>query len=428
VAWFDLDAACWLTPSSAGRYRRRSTMEVYDFEVDFRLDLIAVAARQLGDASVRPLVVPVRIAECPQCPWWGWCGPALRSGAGDVSLLPRVGWRAWQVHRAHGVTDRAALAALDHRTAALVAAGVDLRPVTAALGMLPDETPLRSVLGPRKRGQLGRLGSAGMARLADARALDLRTASYSDAPLRDLPEQIDQARAALGGSPAYRRRGVAQVTVPRGDVEVDVDMESTEDGVYLWGTLLTVCTDDSGAAAGLAARCGYHPFASWQPMSQQAEAELFGRFWAWLEDQRVAAAAAGLTFRGFCYNAAAESTQMRRIAAGSGAHDAVLRFIDSPEWIDLLRVLDSQIITGSAIGLKDVAPIAGFRWPVEDPGGGQAMARYDEAVAADGGEPARQAREWLLAYNQGDVEAARAVRGWLHDAASGCPAVSELGG
>jgi len=416
LTWFDLDAPCWLTPSSTGRPRRRSTMDVYGFEFDFRLDIIAVASRHLADPGVTPLVVPVKIAECPQCPWWSWCGPALQAGSGDVSLVPRVGWRAWQVHHAHGVIDRAALAALDHRTAALVAAGVDLRPVVAALGTAPDQTPLEVVVGPRRRAQLARLAAAGMVTLGDARDLDIRAAGYSDEPLRDLPEQIDQARAALGRSPAYRRRDVQRVSVPRADVEVDVDMESTEDGVYLWGALVT----------GLAGWSGYLPFVTWEPMSPAAEAELFGRFWAWLDGLRAAAATAGLTFIGYCYNAAAESSQMRRLAAAGGERDAVECFIASRHWVDLLRVLDAQIITGTAIGLKEVAPLAGFGWDVDEPGGEQALLRYDEAVA--GGERALRAREWLLAYNRGDVEAARAVRDWLDHAANDCPPVESLGG
>jgi predicted RecB family nuclease len=421
ITWYDLDAPIWRTPSASGQCRQtrvksRSTMAVYDFEFDFRLDITAVAVRHLEDPEVELLVVPVRIGECEDCPWWSWCGPALAAGSGDVSLVPGVGWRAWRAHRDHGVTDRAALAALDHRTATLVAARVDLRPALAALGTEPDRTPVEDVIGHSRRGQLASLHNAGVRTLTDVRTLDPRTAAYSDAPMAGLAEQIDLARAALGEHAAYRRRGVGRVVVPRADVEVDVDMENTEDGVYLWGALVT---DRSGL---LGEHAGYRAFVTWEPMTPSAEAGLFGEFWTWLTGLRETAAAGDLWLNGYCFNAAAENSQLRRLASATGRESEAESFIASPAWVDLLAVFRSQLVTGEPAGLKKVAALAGFQWTVADPGGATALVKYDGAV--ERGD--RAARDWLLAYNEGDVRATLALREWLEALASGCPSVEDL--
>lgn len=406
VTWYDLDAEIWLTPSSAGRRKRRSTMDIYDFEFGFRLDILAAAALHQENPSIPLLVVPVKIGECAECPWWSWCGPKLAAGSGDVSLLPKVGWREWRTHRDHGVTSRSDLASLDHRTAELVADKVDLRPIMASIGMMPDDTPVATVIGDRKQGQLARLREAGVSTLGDARTLSTRTAAYCDEPMRSLPEQIDLARAALGDSPVYRRRGVTRVRVPRADVEVDIDMESTEDGVYLWGTLAK----------------DYRAFVTWEPMT--AESRLFCEFWDWLTGLRAEAAAAGLTFRAYCYNGTAEDTQLRRISASTGHQDEVTNFIESGEWVDLLQVFSDQLITGSSNGLKSVAGLCGYTWSVADPGGAESMNYYDAAVGSDDPGPAR---DWLLAYNRCDVEATAALREWLDREATACPTVDTLG-
>jgi predicted RecB family nuclease len=419
VVWYDLDAPVWRTPSSSGS-RLRSTMEVYDFEFDFRLDIIAVARASRADPAVTPLVVPVRIGECAQCPWWGYCRPRLEAGSGDVSLLPRIGWREWRVHHDHGVRDRAALAALDHRTATLVAARVDLRPVLAAHSARPPSTPLADLLGARKQAQLARLAAHGMHTVGDTTALCPRTASYSDAPMQDLPEQIDLARAALGSAPAYRRRGVTAVTVPRGDIEVDIDMENTADGVYLWGALVTVL---AGSPEQPEWPGGYQAFCSWEPMTAAVEEGVFAGFWRWLAGLRAAAAAADLRLVAYCYNASAENTQLRRLGAACGLAAEVAAFTGSDQWVDLYRSFDTQLITGGSAALKTVAPLAGFSWEVSDPGGDEAMLRHEQAAGPHGDDAARA---WLLAYNRNDTEATRALRTWLAGPASQCPSIADV--
>ncbi len=403
VVWYDLDLPIWRTPSSTGKTKLRSTMERYDFEFAFRLDIVAVAEQHNRDATVGLLVVPVRRVDCPTCPWNDYCRPLLEAGSGDVSLLPRIGWTQWKVHRDHGITDRAKLAALDWRTATIIAAGVDVRTLQTLAANLPAELSMleMEVVGKTAR-QVEQLRASGVETAGQLTALDAATAAYSGSGLTALPEHIDLARAALGPAPVYRRRGVDRVMVPRADVEIDIDMESSEIGVYLWGTLLTDRTDPQTP------RSEYTPFVTWEPLTPESESDNSYAFWSWLMDVRSAADEQGLSFRAYCYNAGAENQYLRRLGLSAGMSDQVERFIDSDAWVDLLKVWDSQLITGQGSGLKVVAPLTGYRWTVEDASGGESMVRYDHAIDGD-----QVARSWLLDYNRGDVEATRSLREWM---------------
>ena len=405
IVWHDLDEPVFKTPSSTGKQKLRSTMEVYDFEFDFRLDIIARTTQHMADEPVEPLLLPVKISECGECPWWGHCGPQLEAGAGDVSLLPKVGWLPWKAHRDRGVRTRADVAALDPRTAQLVDQGVDVALLMSNAQDAAPTTPVTDIF-PKRPAQLARLEAAGIRIAADALALCPTTAAYSSAKVSSLAEQIDLARAALGAEPAYRRREVARIEVPRADVEVDIDLESFGQRVYLWGALVT---DRSGVGV----KSGYRAFGSWQAMDEASELATFERFWTWLTELRASAVSQGRTFRAYCYSEGAEKPNMLRISRSSGSAADVAAFLASDEWVDMLKVFRTQVITGGGNGLKEVAALARYDWSVDDAGGGASMLQYELALAAPDAKEREAARQWLLDYNRGDVEATAAVRNWL---------------
>lgn len=200
VAWYRLDEPMWQTPSTSshdGR-RTRTTLDVYDFEFGFRLDIVATAIEHRHDPDVPLLVQPVWIPECGTCPWRTHCRGLLEERQ-DVSLLPHIGWPAWSALSAHDATTMPALA------------------------VLPEDTVIEGLLP------------------------------------QAVANAIEEARARLGPDVAYRRRGVGEVVVARADVEVDVDMENVLGGAYLWGCLVTDRSGRGVAEDGYAAFADWDP-------------------------------------------------------------------------------------------------------------------------------------------------------------------------
>lgn len=225
-----------------------------------------------------------------------------------------------------------------------------------------------------------------------------------------LGEPSQLAKAWRVGEPLLRRDKATQsaqpgLTVPRADVEVDVDMEAYLDqGAYLWGAWY---------------EGEYHAFVTWEPLGGRAEAANFAEFWEWLMGLRAQAHAAGKTFAAYCYSAHGENHWMRMSAKRFGAPqlEEVEEFIASPEWVDMFVQVKRNFVGPYGLGLKTVAPVAGFQWP-EDFDGEESVNARREALAGD-----MEVRQQILDYNSGDVQATRAVRDFMSAGAPGVPAL-----
>jgi predicted RecB family nuclease len=321
-----------------------------------------LAIASAAAAGEPALASPSRVRECRTCPWWRVCGPELRATR-DVSLV--LGNDAAAVLRGHGISSIDALAALH-----------------------PGEHPELSLPG------------------------------------RALSEAVALARAWRSGFTLVRRR--AGVSVPRAEVEVDVDLESYgESGAYLWGCLL------SGADIGEVR--GYRSFVTWEPLPGSGAGRAFCAFWRWLSRVRARSAALGHSFRAYCYNAAAENRWLvcsaERFASWPGAprRAEVDEFIRLDAWVDLYRSVSRQFLCVRGRGLKVLAPVSGFRWRGEAPGGEHSLRWYRAAVGLDSGTPDPGERARILAYNEDDVLATRSLREWIsHRAEIEVPTLGEL--
>jgi predicted RecB family nuclease len=417
IVWYDLDER-WLGPPEyleAAPAGPLSAMERYDLEFALRLDVHLAALAHVEAEGSLLLAEPIACDDCAMCRWRGWCGERLHEAA-DLSLITGVDVSRRRLYKAHGIDDLHALAALDWKTAELVRGGVDLEDLLARVAGLPDATPLAAVV-PTRTKQLDDLAAHGVTTVRDIEAIDRRTLDLLSAGATNLAVQIDLARARVGADPAYLRRGVDRILVPRGDVEVDVDMENTADGCYLWGARVV---DRRGGASPRYVAC-----ATWDPDVGRGELDAFDEFWSWFAAERARVHAEGATFRAYCYSRSAEEGQMTRIAARLHLDEEVDAFLASDDWVDLYEVVRRHLVTGRSLGLKQMAPLAGFAWRSDDVGGDLAMVAYDRAVDDADPAAAAEAREWILEYNEDDVRATAALREWLDGAARGLPSIAE---
>ena len=218
------------------------------------------------------------------------------------------------------------------------------------------------------------------------------------------------ARAWRKDIPLLRRPG--EITIPRADVEIDIDMEAYLDqGAYLWGAF-------DGQR--------YYSFVTWDEVGgadSAAEERNFGQFWGWLRQRKQAASSAGKTFRAYCFAAGGENYWMRSSAKRFGSVDAaeVAAFLGSDEWVDVFAYARKHLVGTDGLGLKVLAPAAGYTWEDEDVDGERSIALRRAARLGN-----QAARDMLLRYNEDDCRATRAVRDFLSNGAPGVPLIDQM--
>jgi predicted RecB family nuclease len=360
IAWVRLDAKQIRTFSrtAATGWTKRSALERYDHEHGFRVKVAAVAQRHTGSPDDPPLVVmPIRVRECDRCVWWQTCLPKL----GDDDLSLRI-----------------------------------------------EKSPL----DVREIAVLRRLGVSTLTDLASVELESLLPSYIPEVAHRPGGEErlrIAAHRARLMVSGIELERVTDEpIDVPRADIEIDFDIEtSADDHVYLWGFLVKdTRTDDPPR---------YVAFSDFSELTDSAERRLADDALTWLRDLVQTSNA---TVRVFHYSRY-EVLRIQRLAEAFGREPFLWanRFADEA-FFDLFEVVRSHFFGTYGLGLKQVAHSgSGFSWRDDNPGGLNSQSWFADAVHAETEAVRAELTQRVLDYNEDDVRATYALRQWLRDGA-----------
>jgi len=353
--WHDLNEPVRLTFSRSRGKTRRSLLERYDHEHDFRVK-VAHTARQVVGVSddPQPLVEPVGQDECHRCPYEQWC--AEQMGPDDPSTAINVGGlktREWLTLRRLGVSTTAALSAVDPDDALF------FDDYFAEVSHLTRDQARKRLLGAIERAEM-------------------------------ICDGIEIART--GGGPTK---------VPVADVEIDVDIEwDIDNRVYMWGARVRRGGDESTARY-------VADFVEWEPLDAPGEHALAARFAAWLRAQRDAADAAGQTLKVFHWTSPERS---RLISILGLAEVGDLTNAETGVFVDLEKAFKANFLSLHGSGIKKVAPHFGFAWRVDDPGGAISQTHLSTVHNSSAPDEVARAKEWLLSYNEDDNAAMAKIR------------------
>ncbi len=239
--------------------------------------------------------------------------------------------------------------------------------------------------------RVGQDDRAALARNGITRIDEIATLDPAD---ERLPESsvVYQARARTAGHLLRRDGGAGALAVPSAPREVDFDIETYNGQIYLAGFLTTV----DGVST-------YEPIADWTG-TEEGERSLVEAMFA-----RLATLTDGDTITQHW-----TEYEQRILKAAGERHGLSIPGFDSiADWfdqnaVDLCDWTRRNFASPNGYGLKVIAPLCGFTWRDEDPGGRQSEIWFERMLAGD-----LTMRDRLLAYNEDDVIAQREVRRWV---------------
>ena len=347
ATWVDLTTKFIRTFSRTAGHKLRSPLERYDHEHRFRVHVAEQAAARTGTGDPEPAVRPIRVKECEWCAWWQVC----RTQIDDDDLSLRIS-----------------------------KAPLDVRELQTLLS----------------------LGIKTVAELAEADVDTILPLYLPETGHRDRAEdrlrQAARRARMLAHGVDLERVSVDPIAVPRAAMEVDLDIETADDGtIYLWGALIG--TDGE-----------FRHFSRFEHLTPSAEIGLAVEFADWLLD--LAEHHPGL--RVYHYSDY-ETVHLRRLADRSG-HPSLIAACEliRDHFVDLFGYVRDNFVGVDGLGLKIVASRgAGFHWRDVEPGGLNSQSWFNEAIDGATADARAAARARVLDYNEDDVRATLAVRRWL---------------
>ncbi len=216
------------------------------------------------------------------------------------------------------------------------------------------------------------------------------------------------------------------LTLPAFDIEVDIDLENSlealreeideeplgRDQVYLYGYGVH---DRKKSLDWRTAE--FNSFSNYTDTDDGAY-EVMLAMWEKLQELISDAHSQGKTIGIFHYSSHERTwwkNFVKRYAGKPGVPtETELEDFIAANMVDLLTYTRKVTFPTSGYSIKDLAPVAGFSWQVDEAAGAMSLIKYKSAVSKSANSAERDdAIEWLRSYNLDDVRATFAVRNYM---------------